>query len=520
MVGVLSWVALGLGVASLAHVLFHGRRALPPALKPLLGAIAALLVVGALLTLPVKPPWSPGQTLAPGLLLGGLTVVLAALAGRGSPEWTERDRFWAAAAQASAAAAGIGVLLVFWPRQILDALGGYALGAVAAALVLNAELGGRDAAAPGDELHRLRRAAEMAALTGVALAATTWLATFHRAPTGIREWQPLPALFLATLGVGLTARGVFRTEGARGWVVTAAAVLAPVLVMTWLIAYRLRGTHDFLVAAVIGLVVFALIHWLVRSDEATAGETPRWGFRPDAGLLAALLVLGGAIPVFRELFGYGLGVLVLGGLAATLLVAPGQVSPLSRGALTLGLLLVLQRVYTETTGAGDSLEPDYLYYYVVLVLGALLPAFLAGLMNPRAPIGTFTAVLRVLLAGALAAAAPLGVWLLAGERAQPALLVGLAVGTGFLLAGWARSAIQPEGSISRLLAVAAALSASQFTFLLEPLALRTRSERIAILIGVAAVALFWMASTAWLERRKGSGQMTVDTGRTEAPAQP
>src|SRR5947207_9391913 len=80
----LARIVVGVSAAVLAFALVRARRgaagalwAVPAGLGPFFGAAAVCLVIGALLTLPTRKPWSPGQTLAPGLLLGGFAVLLA-----------------------------------------------------------------------------------------------------------------------------------------------------------------------------------------------------------------------------------------------------------------------------------------------------------------------------------------------------------------------------------------------------------------------------------------------------------
>src|SRR5262249_28645271 len=164
--------------------------ALPAGLGPFFGAAAAGLVIGALLTLPTRTPWSPGQTLAPGLLLGGFGVLLAGgwlRPGRFDPDSTEGG-FLAAAGQVAAGALGIGILLLVYPDRILDALMGFGLGALAAGLFL---AGAARRGPESIEALEVAAAAEQAALAAVALATATYLATLHRAPSGLREWEPL-----------------------------------------------------------------------------------------------------------------------------------------------------------------------------------------------------------------------------------------------------------------------------------------------------------------------------------------
>src|SRR5262249_50876024 len=92
-------IVVGVSALVLVYALLRARRggagapwALPAGLGPFFGAAAAGLVIGALLTLPTRTPWSPGQTLAPGLLLGGFGVLLAGgwlRPGRFDPDSTE-----------------------------------------------------------------------------------------------------------------------------------------------------------------------------------------------------------------------------------------------------------------------------------------------------------------------------------------------------------------------------------------------------------------------------------------------
>lgn len=69
----LSWLALALGALSVAYaaVRSRGAAALPASTRLYAGTALLLLVGGAALTLPTRPPWSPGQTLAPGFAAGG-----------------------------------------------------------------------------------------------------------------------------------------------------------------------------------------------------------------------------------------------------------------------------------------------------------------------------------------------------------------------------------------------------------------------------------------------------------------
>ena len=95
-------------------------------------------------------------------------------------------------------------------------------------------------------------------------------------------------------------------------------------------------------------------------------------------------------------------------------------------------------------------------------------------------------------------------YFLVGERPQTAMLVGLAVGAGFLMSrALSGEEAAGERSMAGLLALGMGWAASQFTSLLqtEDLELRTRGQRITVLVVVSVVVLVWMGVMAWLDRR-------------------
>jgi hypothetical protein len=173
------------------------------------------------------------------------------------------------------------------------------------------------------------------------------------------------------------------------------------------------------------------------------------------------------------------------------------------GGIVVMLLISLYRVFTETTAYERGFQPDFLYFYVALIAGALLPALLSTTAFRGAPVGTGPGLARVILAGAGAAVAPLALWLLVGERPQAAMLVGLAVGAGFLLSRQVTGTrTAGETSFAGLLALCAGWAAVQFTFLLNPLALGTRMQRVTALAVIGGVALVAVVATALLERSR------------------
>jgi hypothetical protein len=513
---VLPWLAMGVGAATLALALLRSgvSRRPPSTAWPFIFVAGAVLGLAALLTLPAQPPFSPGQTLGAGIMLGGIAVLLGMCAGASSGvSGQSAGSYDSWSGRLGAPVCGVSLLLILYSNRVLDALSGFALGALIVGLVVG---GGLALAAQGDSdgdpLNReLARGAELTALIATVLAAAVYLATFHRGPTGVREWQSLPALFAAAAAALLAVRAAAGAPAGRSWLYDLLLIPIPLLVIGWLVAHQLNGTSSFLVVVGLGLGVFGLIAWL---DRVAAGRVAAGSglARLDLALLTSLLAFGGAVLAFREASGYGLALMTLAGLALyPLAVASDEGAAPTRGlfanAVLIGALLALYRMFTERNDYARGFQPDFLYYYVALALGALLPALLAGAADDSMPAAdtppggrTFSALARVLLVGAVSLALPLAVWLLIGDRPQAALLVGLTVGVALLAS---RDTLGGAGQapLWRLSAALIALSAVQFTHLLLPLALRTRGQRLGVLTAVAAVVLLALALTAWRESR-------------------
>ncbi len=501
---VLSWFVLGLGLIALAYPLAQTVRtpvADGPRSRVFFLATVVILVLGALLTLPGQPPWSAGQTLGPGFLMGGGAVLLSALAARAMPAVEnhaagDRWRWMMSAERIAAPVVAVGVVLVLYPRHVMDPLAGLALGAVTAGVILGGGLGMLSSGTEQPAAARTERshAADLTATTAVALAAATYLAAFHLAPNAERSWQPLPGLLAGVLALAFTARGLLGGARVPSNLLTLLVVAVPVAITAAIVAFRLDGTRGFFVSAVVGLGVFALIAWLDRAPANPSAASPGAAelIPFEVGLLAGLLVLGGSIVAFRELHGFGIGVMTLAGLA----FLNHRNSPLVRGGIAVGVLLTLFRVYLEHRGLGERWEPDFHYYLVALLAGASLPLFLSGSVARWVP-GTpgkgdaTWALVAALLSGGAAALLPLILWLGVGDRPQTALAVGLVLSPALLLArGGSRESRAGDG-MSHLLAFGALLSASQLTFLIEPFSqsLNTRPERVWLFVVLGVFAL-------------------------------
>jgi hypothetical protein len=453
---------------------------------------AAILMLAALATLPTRAPWSSGQSLWSGLLLGGAVVLAGAFVARTPENAADSVRGWYLSASGAAAAATVGVslLVALFPGRVLDPLAGFGLGAVIAGVVIAAGVWLTN----GAESARTAAVTELTATLAVALAATTYLAAFHRSPSGVREWLPLTPLLVAALAIGLALASYLAGPDRR--MVGAGAALVPFVALAGVAGFALNGTAGLFWSVLLGVAAFAVTALLGAGVER----------RFDTALVGALVVLGALLIAFRERHGFGMGLATLGGLGVILALPPAaedsaEAQPLLRGVASLALLATLYRVFAEHTNFSRTPEPDFLYYYVALVIGALLPTVLASLGGRGGGGTAMPALLRGGVAVGLALAAPLAVWLLVGERPQAAFLLGLAVGVALLAARSLSTQVgAAEGTLARLLPVGMALSANQLTILLQPLAMRTRWERIGVLGGVAVVALAAIALAAALER--------------------
>ena len=499
------------------------------------GSALVVLLAAAASTLPWQHvPWSRGAALWPGILLGGASVLLVTWLGHagGTAEDEQPDRAWNAVIEAATPALGIGVLLLALPMtpphppHILDALGGFGIGALVAGLLSGI----------GPVLTGLRGAvigsAERSTLLAIALACSTYLAALHHTPTLVREWEPLPALLTAATAVLLAVRATL-AGGRRPWLMAVGIVWAPLLILAAVIAYRLHGTPALLPAVAVGVVVTALIAWREALDQETP-ESATSAFRAlprsgGSGLLGAFLILGAAALAFHDLHGYGISLFALtaalvwialpdpravGGLAGASLVP---------GGVALALSIVLYRVFQQKVVVQESFRPEEIYYYCSLIAGALLPLGLAGLAVDRPVLSdgpatirpAASALLRVGLVGLGAALAPLVVWLLVGERAQSAFVMGLAIAAALTMRPLRAGDPVIEPIMARLLTLCSAVTAIQLTALVEPLGDLTRRQRIEILAALAGVVLLILALAVFLERRRSQ----IPSGGAPYPTQ-
>lgn len=497
---ILVWIALGLGAISLAAAVARGNRGPGRPEREfgaLLGAAAAVVLLGVLACLPAGSPWSRGQALVSGILLGGLAVLGVAFALRGGSEEGDEAPVTSALPLAVPVVA-ISVLLLIHPRGSNDAMAGFGMGAAAAGIVI---AGGLRALGSGAFSGST---VELATLFSAALAVATDLAIYHRSPAGVREWMPLPALLGAVLAAGVAAVPLLGARKGGRSLLSLGVVLVPTAILAWLMGQKLGGTADFTWAVLAGLGMALVLLLLQDVDPGTEAESGR--LHPaaglDTGLLAGLLVLGASVLAYRELHGFGIAVAAVAGTGVAAVGRPGggRAASLVRGGLALALCIAFYRSFFEENEYRVRLEQ--LYEYAALLAGVFLPGLLASLCASNAegrPV--LGGILRPGVAGLAAVAAPLLIWMLIGIGAQAAFLVGIAAGVGFLLSRSFRAGSEPDASFAGLLGIATLLSAVQLTHLLEThLDMLTRTQRVGILVSTAVVLVVLGAVLAWLDR--------------------
>ena len=150
-----------------------GRRAvMQPGLRGMWIALGLLLLAAFAATLPTAPPFSPGGALGRGFLFGGVVGMLAVmLAAIPSPA----VRFANAVGAMTLAGFGVTLLLYLLWGDPTDGLLGFALGAVAVAVVCCGVL--RSTSVAG--MSALYRTGELYALTATGLVAAVRLAMDH-----------------------------------------------------------------------------------------------------------------------------------------------------------------------------------------------------------------------------------------------------------------------------------------------------------------------------------------------------
>ncbi len=375
-----------------------------PPLFPFLTA-AFFVLLCFLATLPTSPPFSTGQRLGWGILIGGAFALLAAWMGR-----TPTKSY----ATSVCAWATLGVGLTYWRFRSYpdDALGGFALAACLTHFFVGQETGeerrGKEEPLPPPYHSPL---ANVYLISTVALVAALLLAQEHysgRRFRGIAEplWNVFP-LTLPALGLvaGVLAQAARRVQRQRTWVGATLGVLAVLLFFgggAWWLTRRTFGAPSLFLPVATGIISAMVLAFLVSGVQGLKREnvltfeetTPDLPQPPQSGgallpyaALAVLIVLFTYLNCIRFLSGYGAA---LGALAMLIFfVAVDTLSEATsdklRHALPLTSAMVIAalfRIFLESYHTDYHRVSLYTHYvFMGLAAGVLVPWCLREMGN-------------------------------------------------------------------------------------------------------------------------------------------
>jgi hypothetical protein len=531
----LLWSALALGcVGGLSGILLaRTRRGAPPMTseiaRPFWVVAVALPILVFLATLPSSPPFAAGQGLGRGFLLGAVGALLSAyvvaraVRSVGQPVVSAAivtTPCWPAIAATSAT-------VLFMRGTLIDSLSGVAIGWVAVSAVLLQGATSRPALYPGESGIDRLLPVFAGALFAITLCTLTALGVYRGAETydaskwiatGLTLGAGVPlALLVSALPAAVFLRAANRLplsgyvgslfsrfspdEDARSAVgrlfrlVTSVAIVG---LLAWLVSTKLIQEAAIWKVALVGLLGGVVAWWLIIESGREKVSAEFWV------PLAVMLSVAGLIVAFRQLAGFGIGLLVLTawlpvGMAmakeAEATVAPDAANARFRALVLLltllafGTVALLWRlVYSRFDDdiRGVSLT-DYYAIFGFLV-GALLPGLLSAIAaGPRGGARTGRQLLYLVIAGLLTLAVPAMLLTIWKAKFVLALLAGLAVSTVQTLR-LGEEQRRWQVLATSLFAVAVALVLSQWMHHALGLASLSRADKTRLLMwGIAGV---------------------------------
>jgi hypothetical protein len=512
----LAGIALGIGVlGALLSYLVPLLSAPPPRpeersrISPTFWVALAAVIILFLATLPKGFPFSPGQRLGWGFLIGGLIALLAVLAAsrlgplrQQAAEARPRQGYWpypSVLVQSLALAGAAAVFLVFRGDPV-DALLGSALGTAVVAGVVSIGAPKAPRLAQGDS-----GALQAGAALSAALAAACSLGVYHFPHLSQRGWWAFP---LALAGFWLLGQcGLYLAVTHRPWarhpvrlLILSAGLSALVAVLFGeVLSGRLEPARSVIMLLVSGAVTAAIVLWLTLSAEQ---EELSLSLCLSGSGLAALLTVVLLVFSFRLLAGFGVAIALLAAwpLASSALGLGGWSSRLLVRLLMVGASLLLLQVFLEraAVSVGEA-ELSFHYTLVGAALGAMLPIVFSG-FRLRPGVG------RVLLLGALGALSPILVLTLWGPDAVLGLLVGLVASQviAAILASVGDAACEGQPALggaaetyalwqapTGLLALGMALVAAQFSRGFAFLYQMPRLDKAYLAGAIGLLVLFW-----------------------------
>ena len=513
---ILSGIALGVGLLGVLLSLLVPTLAAPAGraeervrIGPGLVVGLTLVIVLFLVTLPKTPPFSPGQRLGWGYLVGGLAALLVAVVCRGIPEADREYWPYPSISGLSMALAAVALTLLSFRSDPGDALLGCALGFTVVAGVF------RLLYAPARAGHVPRALGAGAALAATLAAACT-LGVYHFGRSSEGGWAfPLALAAFWLLGALVAYYAAVRKAMARypvGLLAMSGAISAVLTVgLGALLGAELAPVSKLVLLLASGVVTGALIVWLAIAAQERAADG---ALAVRASGLAVLLALFLLVLGYKVLGGFGVAIALLAGwgLVAAALGMGGMVARLPVQAMLIGANLLLLQLFLERSGASMGEVQMSLHYTLVgVMLGALLPAvFSALVVRPG--------LVSILLPGALGALSPLVVLTFWGPDSVLGLMVGLVAAQGMAaslpllstrrqVAGMWQAAMGP-------LALGMALLATQFSRPFGALYTMPRVYKLYLAAGLAAIVVLWAIGLGLVQiaRERGSARAGAALG--------
>jgi hypothetical protein len=420
-------------------------------------ALALILVLG-LMALLKHPPFSSGQRLGAGYLIGGLLALVGAvlcsrLMNPGRAYWP-----YPFALAASLALAASSLTLLAFMGDPVEALLGCALGFTVVAGVFRITY-------TSGRMVDLSRAVEAGAALAITLCAASTRGLYHFHSRDQRGWWAFPmalaGFWLVGQVISYLAVGHRSMERRPAAALLISAGLSAVLMVAMgsVLAEKLEPAHSLFPLLAIGVVTAALVVWLAMAAER---ETENWQLWLQAAGLAILLTLFLLVVSLKMLSGFGVavGLLAAWAVVGSALGMGAFAARLPLQALLIGANYLLLELFLARPGLFVG-EADLSLQYAIIgvILGVLLPAIYSSLA-PEARVG------RAFAVGLLGAATPVILLTLWGPDVLLGLMIGLvarqAVGAGFVAMVAASERWGPWQAPTAMLALGMAIVTVQF----------------------------------------------------------
>lgn len=455
-----------------------------------------------------RVPFSPGQGLAWGWLIGGATGAVAIVLSFRLSEMAAAASAIRSVRLASLSIIFYGLFSVSLAYSLFtsnpwEALMGFAMGAAMAAII-HTYMEHASGAEPAVRTQTW-------ALFAITIAAGILLAVRHFDATLLRMWWPLPILIATSIavadyvGIEIASLGRLRDNPDKSSAIAALIGGALVAGLTAIYSSKIVHTWELLEVVAVGLVIGAIVAWLASMLSRNGGEADGL----EAGAACVLLIAAFATVAFKLWAGLGIALGLLGIWAVAIPALGGKRGEGARLSLShalswplvLGLVILLFRVFLEQYGRPlRTTDLQINYTFIGALLGAKLPfVFSASVIRMRGARVGNAAIAGVALVGLVAAAAPLLLLVLWEIKAVLGFCFGLAAAMAFML--YARLSGGDERYSAGLLAVASMLTAVQFTGPIMEMEI-TRCVRIIVLAVAVVLGGLWLGLSGLCAARR------------------